>query len=254
MDNFNKGGFESDLSKPVNDFAHSESDLAKPINNFGSPSDSFDTKYPQPSDSWQPDSWKNDKISDSEVKPSYADGDLSKLENDSAEKMKEEVQVKMTCKEHLQDKKAEYERQVKGQEEGLNNLTLKEYLENREKYKENGRDKVTGDKAQQKAREEAYQDRVTANRENGMTREASETEAEEWLSGQAALHDPDQIAGGHADRITGVGDTNVNSSIGAQWKVKIEAVDNAVNNYIKENNLSKEDLANTKLNLKIEVI
>ncbi|TWP29923.1 hypothetical protein ETU09_02775 [Apibacter muscae] len=31
------------------------------------------------------------------------------------------------------------------------------------------------------------------------------------------MHDPDQIAGGHGENITGLGDSPINSSIGSQW-------------------------------------
>ena len=33
----------------------------------------------------------------------------------------------------------------------------------------------------------------------------------------AALHDPDQVAGGFYNHITGMGDRGINSSIGSQW-------------------------------------
>jgi hypothetical protein len=45
---------------------------------------------------------------------------------------------------------------------------------------------------------------------------------------QAALHDPDQNAGGFASGITGVGDKDVNSSIGPQWKDRIYLIDREV--------------------------
>jgi hypothetical protein len=40
-------------------------------------------------------------------------------------------------------------------------------------------------------------------------------QASEWLETKAALHNPDQIAGGKADIIGGLGDKRVNSSIGS---------------------------------------
>ena len=45
-------------------------------------------------------------------------------------------------------------------------------------------------------------------------REAKD-KAEKWLSSQAALHNPDQIAGGNPMNVSGLGDKGVNSSIGA---------------------------------------
>lgn len=55
--------------------------------------------------------------------------------------------------------------------------------------------------------------------------EEAERKAKNWLSNQHALHDPDQIAGGFAQNVTGVGDAGVNSAIGSQWKTRIGAVD-----------------------------
>lgn len=43
----------------------------------------------------------------------------------------------------------------------------------------------------------------------------------------AALHDPDMIAGGHDKDIKRVGNTNVNSSLGSQWKARVAGMDRA---------------------------
>lgn len=42
---------------------------------------------------------------------------------------------------------------------------------------------------------------------------------------QAALHIPDQVAGGYSGNVGGVGDKGVNASIGAQWRYRISGVD-----------------------------
>ena len=68
---------------------------------------------------------------------------------------------------------------------------------------------------------------------------------------QAVLHEPDQIAGGAPENITGLGDKRVNSSIGAQWKTRAIVLENAVNDYITDKKLSKEDLDKTYLNVKL---
>ena len=52
---------------------------------------------------------------------------------------------------------AEYERQIQGQQDGLNNMTVEEYLQNSDNYKANGR-AASGDKAQQAAWEAARKD------------------------------------------------------------------------------------------------
>ncbi|MGD6816622.1 polymorphic toxin type 15 domain-containing protein [Metabacillus sp. 113a] len=45
---------------------------------------------------------------------------------------------------------------------------------------------------------------------------------------KAALHNPDQIAGGRVDIIGGLGDKRINSSIGSQWKYRIDIVDEQI--------------------------
>ncbi|KSZ61013.1 hypothetical protein RES1_10715 [Staphylococcus epidermidis] len=42
---------------------------------------------------------------------------------------------------------------------------------------------------------------------------------------QPTLHNPDMIAGGYAHNIGGLGDTKINSSLGSQWKYKIDDLD-----------------------------
>ena len=172
---------------------------------------------------------------------------------DVAEKTRMEppVTIEFTCKDKYD--KTEYNRQVKNQEKGMNNISLHNYLKNRESYKENGRNLELGQPAQEKARQEARADRILENRRNGVSREEAEKEADEWLDTQAALHDPDQIAGGDAANVIGIGDKEINSSIGSQWQYRIEAVDEAVQKYIEDNNLSGEDLKNVYLNVNLEV-
>lgn len=83
----------------------------------------------------------------------------------------------------------EFARQLADQQKGTNELTVQEYLDNRQKYIEQGR--------------------------------AIESNAAQ----QAALHNPDQVASGHASNVGGVGDKGVNSSIGSQWRYRIDDVD-----------------------------
>lgn len=172
-------------------------------------------------------------------------------DNVEKKKMEPPVKVTFTCKEKYD--KEEYERQVKNQEKGMNNLSLYDYCRNREKYQEYGRDTDVGAAAQEKARQEARADRTAENRRKGMSREEAEKEANEWMETQAALHDPDQIAGGDASNVTGMGDKEINSSIGSQWQYRIDSVDEAVRKLMEENNLTEDDLKNTYLNVELEV-
>jgi len=43
-----------------------------------------------------------------------------------------------------------------------------------------------------------------------------------------ALHNPDQIAGGNPLNIGGMGDSKINSSIGIQWRYRIDAIDEQI--------------------------
>lgn len=192
------------------------------------------------------DSSENDTSESSEEKATE--------ETDDAEKnrMQPPVDVQFTCKDKYD--RTEYERQVKNQEAGMNNISLYDYQKNREKYKENGRDTDVGGPAQDKARQEARADKIAEYRREGMSREEAEKKADEWMESQAALHDPDQIAGGDAANVTGMGDKEINSSIGSQWQYRIDAVDAAVQKYIEENGLSEEDMKNVYLNVNLEVI
>ena len=128
--------------------------------------------------------------------------------------------------------RAEFARQLTGQQDGLNRLTVAQFLANRDQYLAkaartgDGR-APEGDAAQKLAREIALRDKteelLTA--DENLTRKKALEQAGQWMETQAALHDPDQVAGGRADTITGLGDARVNSSIGAQWPKRIKAID-----------------------------
>jgi hypothetical protein len=50
-----------------------------------------------------------------------------------------------------------------------------------------------------------------------MPRDEALRQVDAWMGTQAVLHDPDQVAGGDGDALTGLGNSSVNSSIGSQW-------------------------------------
>ncbi|OTW75670.1 hypothetical protein BK715_21490 [Bacillus thuringiensis serovar japonensis] len=66
---------------------------------------------------------------------------------------------------------------------------------------------------------------------------------------QAALHNPDQIAGGKVEIIGGMGDKRINSSIGSQWRYRIDIVDEQIKELAK--NMTPEQLKSTYLNVKL---
>ena len=119
---------------------------------------------------------------------------------------------------------AEFARQLADQQKGMNELTVREYLDNRQKYIEQGR-AIESNAAQQAAREKAFVDKVDELQDAGLSLKEAEEQAEKWLDTQAALHNPDQVAGGYASNVGGVGDKGVNSSIGSQWRYRIDDVD-----------------------------
>ncbi|WP_262421828.1 polymorphic toxin type 15 domain-containing protein [Bacillus aquiflavi] len=142
----------------------------------------------------------------------------------------------------------EFARQFKDQEKGMNELTVDEYLKKRKKYLEQGR-AIEGNIAQQAAREEAYVKKVNELQREGLTLSQANKQAKEWLDTQAALHNPDQIAGGKAELIGGLGDRRINSSIGSQWRYRIDIVDEQIREITKS--MKPEQLKTTYLNVKL---
>ena len=117
----------------------------------------------------------------------------------------------------------EFMRQLSGQETGLRKLTVQEFLDNRDAYLSrlaetgSGRPEAAG-VAQRAAREKALGEKVESLIEGGMSPKEAKAAAKEWIKTQAALHDPDMIAGGRPDGITGMGDKSVNSALGSLWR------------------------------------
>ena len=145
----------------------------------------------------------------------------------------------------------EYDRQLADQEKGLNDMTVKEYLEGREKYKEIGRQ---GTGAAQSAAREKYSAELTNKftkqlADQGVVGAAAQTQAAGMAADKmktlAALHNPDMIAGGK-DVVTTMGDRGVNSSIGSQWKNRTAEMDKAA----KE--VPESERATTKMNTKLK--
>lgn len=145
----------------------------------------------------------------------------------------------------------EYDRQLADQEKGLNDLTVKEYLEGRDRFKEIGR-KGTGAE-QRKARTKFNEDLTrrfkTELNEQGVVGKAAQDQAasmaKDKMSTLAALHNPDMIAGGK-DVVTAMGDKGVNSSIGSQWKDRVAEMDKAARE------VPANEHGNTKMNTKLK--
>ncbi|PHE74234.1 hypothetical protein COF77_17520 [Bacillus wiedmannii] len=157
-----------------------------------------------------------------------------------------EIEVKFNYKTKFDSE--EFARQLKDQEKGMNELTVHEYRENRNRFIDKGR-AIEGNVAQQTAREGALSDKITEFMDKGKSFDEAEEEAKKWLKTQAALHNPDQVAGGRPEIIGGVGDKRVNFSIGSQWRSRIKIVDKQIEEIAK--NMKPEQLKNTYLNVKL---
>ncbi|WP_412973634.1 polymorphic toxin type 15 domain-containing protein [Niallia circulans] len=157
-------------------------------------------------------------------------------------------EVEVNFKRNDKHDSEEFARQLKDQEKGMNELTVDEYLKNREKYIEQGR-AIEGNAAQQATREKALNKKIEELFESGMSWEEAEIKANSWLKTQAALHNPDLIAGGNPLNIGGMGDKRINSSIGSQWKYRIDIVDEQIGELAKL--MTPEQRKSTYLNVKL---
>ena len=150
----------------------------------------------------------------------------------------------------------EFNRQMELQERGLNELTVEEYLANRDRYLLEGRS-AEGDRAQRDYRSQARDEKVfeLTERHPDLSDEEIATMADEWMDTQAVLHDPDQVAGGDPFNITGMGDRRVNSSLGSQWakrepgsaQTRADALDNHIRGIAA--GMTPEEKASTYLNV-----
>lgn len=142
-------------------------------------------------------------------------------------------------------KVGEFERQLQGQENGLNRLTVEEYLEN------TANPVKRSPKAARQARldleiklQERFQEELMQTIGPSDARAQAIKKARETMSSLAALHNPDLSAGGK-DIIADFGDRQVNSSIGPQWKPKVANLKRSAEK------ISEDLRANTYLNVKL---
>jgi hypothetical protein len=141
----------------------------------------------------------------------------------------------------------------------LNRLTVAQFLANRDQYLKkalrtgDGR-APEGDAAQKVAREKALRIKTTELRTQNedLTDREARAQAQQWLETQAALHDPDQVAGGYADTITGLGDARVNSSIGAQWPKRIKGIDAHIRKHAA--GMTQQERENTFLDVELPMV
>ena len=182
--------------------------------------------------------------------------EMPKKDVEKVEKMEPQITIEFACPEGMNKK--EFTKQLKAQERGLNGQTVAENMDNRAAFEQrkqetgNGRDLIEGKKAQDIARQKAIQSRIETNQKKGMSYSEAKAESEEWIKTKAALHNPDQIAGGDSTKVSRMGDANVNSSIGSQWRTRVEQLSKDVEDYA--NYKTREELENTKMNVKLVVV
>ena len=114
----------------------------------------------------------------------------------------------------------EMDRQLQGQEEGLNDMSVEDYLNAREVFDPKNRDKKAARDARNALRKKLKDDRFEEIKTSvGSVKEAKRLAAEyadATMKTLNALHNPDLVAGGK-DTIADFGDAEVNHTIGRQW-------------------------------------
>lgn len=115
----------------------------------------------------------------------------------------------------------EFRKQLDMQEAGLNKMSVKDYLDNRDGFKQmNPAQKKAHNTAPQKARGKYRNDKIDEKRSNPkMTQAEAQRRARVYLKDKDALHEVDAIAGGN-NTVVRMGDSGVNRSIGSQWSKK----------------------------------
>lgn len=130
-------------------------------------------------------------------------------------------------------KHGEFERQLKGQQDGLNRLTVEEFLANVANPVK--RNPIVARKARKQMQDKLEQ-RILDDLLDKMSpleaQKAAARLAKETMATLAALHNPDLTAGGK-DAIADFGDKHVNSTIGPQWKNKIKGMQQAAEKALK---------------------
>ncbi|WP_241089274.1 polymorphic toxin type 15 domain-containing protein [Pseudomonas viridiflava] len=149
------------------------------------------------------------------------------------------------------DRIPEFDRQLAGQQKGLNDLTVDEYLKGREAFtsKDVVRDPKVAERARKslgsKMEDKLLEDLIIKNMPPESAAILAKKITSEKMETLAALHNPDLLAGGK-DIVNDLGDRRVNSSIGPQWRSRISGLD------IASSSVPKSLRATTKINAKLE--
>jgi Novel toxin 15 len=147
----------------------------------------------------------------------------------------------------------EYETQLRAQQKALNDMSVEDYLKNRDRYEEMKRMGTRAEQAAARAKAIAdnaktYSDTL---RSQGMPKdlaiEQGKQMAQNAAKGMDILHNPDLIAGGSPHGTGDLGEAGANRSIGSQWN-KDDRLDE-LNKAAKD--VKPEDRKNTKMNVEL---
>jgi hypothetical protein len=167
-------------------------------------------------------------------------------------------EVRITFKRRSKHDEVEYRRQLDGQQAGLNRLLVADWYKNRQAYlaraevSDSGRSEE-GSRAQKQFRDLERERLILKKIKAGIKPAKAHQEVDDFMATQAALHDPDQIAGGDPTKIISLGASNINSSIGSQWKNNVSKLDEEVNPLASKlsNSQKKEIHMNVVLDLEV---
>ena len=163
--------------------------------------------------------------------------------------MGERIDVNMPCNPNASYDKESFEAQRQNQEDGFSRLTYSDFLKNRDAYNAQGRSRE-GTKMQEQYKDSLYETQIFDLMEHNpdLTRNEAENTVSVELKDGAALHNPDQVAGGFPTEIHGYGSSAVNSALGSLWG---HGRADALYDQIKEasQNMTKEELETTYLNV-----
>ena len=101
-------------------------------------------------------------------------------------------EIEVTFNRNPKHDSEEFARQLKDQEKGMNELTVEEYLKNRERYLAEGR-AIEGNAAQQAVREKELTNKIEELFEKGLSWEEAEKQAKIWMDSKAVIHNLDRL-------------------------------------------------------------
>jgi hypothetical protein len=147
----------------------------------------------------------------------------------------------------------EFDRQLAGQEAGINSMTVDEYINGRDAFQcgKAVRNSCIAKTARAEYHDELRETLFDEYLQNGFSaldaEEKAAKEAGKRMATLAALHNPDMVVGGK-DVISDFGNRNINSRIGAQWNKsgRLAALDKAAGE------LQKSMRGAVKMNARLE--